>query len=107
MAIAFPLTAVNDVETSFLEGTILEFLYVEEGSGNRGKFEGLGGGELPGALNKLQSMSTLANIGGAENVLVNNLAGREQFRMASSSAEWWCCLCRSVYLCVLEGVWVQ
>lgn len=42
-----PLTVVRDVETSILDATALEFLYVEQGWWM---------GEYPGGLNKLQSM---------------------------------------------------
>lgn len=32
-----PLTVVRDVETSFLDGTVQELLYVGQGGGDRGR----------------------------------------------------------------------
>lgn len=85
----FPLTVVSDVETSFLEATVLDFLYVEKGSEN--------GFEHRTNYKVCQHRETWEGL--KKNVLVNNLAVREQFREVSSFTEWWCCLSGSVYLC--------
>lgn len=77
-----PLTVVRDVETSILDGTVLEFLHAGQGQEDGKRVGGWWRKEYPGGLNKLQSMSTQENMGGVKNGLVNNLADGED------SLEW-------------------
>lgn len=78
-----PLTVVRDVETSILDGTVIECMWGKAKKMEKG-WEGVET-EQPGGSNKLQSMSTQANTGVVKNRLVNNVAERGEFRVALES----------------------